>query len=205
MEHHDVRRTADAGDRSDITKIVVELVVERGANRICHAAQEECIAVRRRTQGRLAANIAGGARPVLDDQLLAEPLRQPLTDQPCSEVDRSTCRERRDQPYRTRRIGLRRSEPRHRRQRGSTHCQVQKSTTGKFHDCLLNGPVDACGPASMSFRRLSFDHLVGAGGSVGGTSRPSALAVLRLMANSNLVATCTGRLPGFSPLRIRST
>src|SRR5262249_61553682 len=40
---------------------------------------------------------------------------------------------------------------------------------------------------------------------VGGISRPSALAVLRLITNSYLVGACTGRSPGFSPLRMRST
>ena len=39
----------------------------------------------------------------------------------------------------------------------------------------------------------------------GGTVRPSALAVLRLMTSSYLVGACTGRSAGFSPLRIRST
>jgi hypothetical protein len=34
-----------------------------------------------------------------------------------------------------------------------------------------------------------------------GTSRPSAFAVLRLMTSSYLVAVCTGRSTGFSPLR----
>src|SRR6516164_9253806 len=37
---------------------------------------------------------------------------------------------------------------------------------------------------------------------VAGTSSPSALAVARLMTSSNLVDCCTGRLAGFSPLRI---
>src|SRR5262249_11267354 len=37
-----------------------------------------------------------------------------------------------------------------------------------------------------------------------GTSRPSAIAVLRLIASSYLV-DCTGRSAGFSPLRMRST
>src|SRR5262245_12981956 len=41
--------------------------------------------------------------------------------------------------------------------------------------------------------------------SVGGTVRPSALAVLRLITSSYLVGACTGRLAGFSPLRMRST
>src|SRR6266704_2301535 len=36
----------------------------------------------------------------------------------------------------------------------------------------------------------------------GGTSMPSAFAVLRLITNSNLVGCTTGRSAGFSPLRI---
>src|SRR5262245_28995275 len=38
-----------------------------------------------------------------------------------------------------------------------------------------------------------------------GTSRPRALAVLRLMTSSYFTGACTGRLAGFSPLRMRST
>src|SRR5262249_5562255 len=41
--------------------------------------------------------------------------------------------------------------------------------------------------------------------SVGGISRPSALAVLRLITSSNFVGNCTGRSAGFSPLKMRST
>ena len=37
----------------------------------------------------------------------------------------------------------------------------------------------------------------------GGTSRPITLAVLRLITVSYLVGACTGRSPGFSPLRMR--
>jgi hypothetical protein len=39
-----------------------------------------------------------------------------------------------DHGDRTRRIGLRLRDPRHGWQCGSTRCQMQKSTTGKFHD-----------------------------------------------------------------------
>ena len=38
---------------------------------------------------------------------------------------------------------------------------------------------------------------------VGGTSMPKALAVLRLITNSNFVGRSTGKLAGFSPLRMR--
>src|SRR5262249_60235092 len=41
--------------------------------------------------------------------------------------------------------------------------------------------------------------------SVAGTSRPIALAALRLITSSYLVGACTGRSAGFSPLRMRST
>ena len=41
--------------------------------------------------------------------------------------------------------------------------------------------------------------------SVAGTSRPSDLAVLRLITNSYLVGACTGRSAGFWPLRMQST
>src|SRR5262245_14639675 len=41
--------------------------------------------------------------------------------------------------------------------------------------------------------------------SVSGTVSPSALAVLRLITSSYLVGACTGKSPGFSPLRMRST
>src|SRR5262249_52601796 len=41
--------------------------------------------------------------------------------------------------------------------------------------------------------------------SVGGISRPNALAVLRLMTNSYLVGSMTGRSAGFAPLTIRAT
>ena len=37
---------------------------------------------------------------------------------------------------------------------------------------------------------------------VGGISRPSVLAVLRLITNSNLVGCTTGKSPGFVPLSI---
>ena len=41
--------------------------------------------------------------------------------------------------------------------------------------------------------------------SVGGISRPSALAVLRLITSSNLVGCSTGRSAGLAPFRILST
>jgi hypothetical protein len=41
--------------------------------------------------------------------------------------------------------------------------------------------------------------------SVGGMSRPSAFAVLRLITSSKTAEACTGKSAGLAPLRIRST
>jgi hypothetical protein len=41
--------------------------------------------------------------------------------------------------------------------------------------------------------------------SVGGTSSPSACAVIKLMISSNFVGCSTGISPGFAPRRILST
>jgi hypothetical protein len=60
--------------------------------------------------------------------------------------------------------------------------------------CTLLGALD--GPLSVPPRENA---------DMRGTVRPSALAVLRFTAISNLVGNCTGRSPGFSPRRMRST
>ena len=53
--------------------------------------------------------------------------------------------------------------------------------------------------------RRSLDHLIGTGKHVGGISRPSAFAVLRLITSSKRVGCCTGRSAGLVPLMILST
>jgi hypothetical protein len=77
IDLHHVRRTHDAGDRGDVVdEIEIELLVERCADRIVRPDQEERIAVWGCTDGRLGADSAAAARPVLDDELLSVSLRQ---------------------------------------------------------------------------------------------------------------------------------
>jgi hypothetical protein len=61
------------------------------------------------------------------------------------------------------------------------------------------------GPSVTAVRKAYSITSSAATSRVCGTVNPSALAVLRLMTSSNLVGCCTGRSPGFSPLRMRST
>jgi hypothetical protein len=78
------------------------------------------------THDGLGADIAAATRPVVDNKLLAEPLRQPLSHQAREDVGRAARRERHDDAHRPRRIGLRKSEARDGRERGGTRGQVQK-------------------------------------------------------------------------------
>ena len=138
MDHHDKGAADEARDRRDVAnEIEIELVVKRRIDRVRRTDQEERVAVRRRTHDRLGGDIAAGARPVLDDEWLAEPLRQPLTDQAREDVVRAAGGKADDDAHRPRRIGLRPSETRHGRERGSARCQMQKLTARKFHGVLL--------------------------------------------------------------------
>ena len=134
MHHHDKRRAANARNGDDVAdEIESELVVERGVDRVRRACQEDRVAVRRRTHDRLGGDISGGARAVLSDEWLAEPLRQPLPDQACKDVIRAARSKADNDAHWPRRIGLRPGEARHRRQRGSACGQMQKISAGKFH------------------------------------------------------------------------
>ena len=65
-------------------------------------------------------------------------------------------------------------------------------------------PPRAASPA-MNSRRLHSMTSSAVPTRVGDNSSPSALAVLRLTTKRNFVGRCTGKSPGFSPLRMRST
>jgi hypothetical protein len=94
----------------------------------------------------LGSDIGAGARPVLDDELLAKPLRQRLTQEACDDVGCAAGGEADDDAHRARRIGLRPSDMRHGRERGSA-CGLMKklSTVGKFHDVLRHAAQWALG------------------------------------------------------------
>src|SRR5229473_5393892 len=118
-------------DRHDVAdEIEIELVVERGVDRVHRSGHKERISVRGRVHDHLGADIAASSWSVLDDELLAEPLRQLLSYQACHDVSGTTGGKSNDQAYWPHGIGLRPSEVRHGRQRGSARCQMQKFTTG---------------------------------------------------------------------------
>src|SRR5262249_19346002 len=133
-DNHGLGSTGDARDRSDIAdEIEVELLVKRRITRVWKTNQEKRVAIRGRIHDGLSGDVGTCTRPVLDDELLACPLRKPLTDQTGNDVISSAGGKPDNPAYRTRRIGLRPRDPRRGRQRRSTRCQMQEFAAGKFH------------------------------------------------------------------------
>ncbi len=108
IHHHHVGRAHDAGDRRDVAEeIEAEPIVERRVDGVRRADHQQRVAVGRRVHDRFGGDVAAGAGAVLDDELLAEPVRQPLRHQPRHDVERAAGGEPDDYPHRPRWIRLR--------------------------------------------------------------------------------------------------
>src|SRR6516162_4575786 len=149
MHQHDVGHDNDAGDRRDIAdETEIKLFVERSIDGVYRSDEEERVAIRGSPHDRLRGDISPGARPVLDDKLLPKSLREPLTDQASDDVNAAAGWNADDNAHRPRWIGLRESNARHDGERGSSRCEMEKISAGKFH---LNLPLEP-----------SVNHVVGA-------------------------------------------
>src|SRR4029453_238782 len=93
----------------------------------------ERITVRGRAHDRFDADIVAATRPVLGDEWLAEPLREPLPHKAREDVGRAAGAGGGDYADWSRRIGLRHRDPRHGRQRGSGRRQIQELSAKKFY------------------------------------------------------------------------
>ena len=108
MNLHDERHADDAGNGGDVAdEIEIELLVKRCIDRVGGAHDEQRIAVRRCADRGFDRDIAAGARPVVDDDLLTEPLGEPLRHHPRCNVGRTPSRKPNDQAHRSRGVGLR--------------------------------------------------------------------------------------------------
>ena len=81
-------------------------------------------------------------------------------------------------------------------------CYPKSGQTRLLVDCPLSAKSRLMHRSKQPLYSITLLALVS---NVGDTVRPSALAVLRLITSSNFVVSWTGRSPGFSPLRMRST
>jgi hypothetical protein len=95
---------------------------------------QQGVAIRGRFGDRFGSDVAAGAGAVLNDELLAEAIGQPLTHQARLDVGSPAGGKADDDAHRPRRIGLRPRNAGHGRQRSGTHGQMQECAAGKFHD-----------------------------------------------------------------------
>src|SRR5262249_12533305 len=106
-----------------------QLGVERGADEIVRPDEADGVAVRRSREVGLGADVAAGANPVLDDELVAEFFRQILSEQPRRDVIWPAGREANDESDRLVRIIERRGAACQQSKR-THHEREQTSKTG---------------------------------------------------------------------------
>ena len=154
MDDHDVGHVADHGDgREGLVRVerhlgVEELVDRQDAGR----GQQQRVAVGLGLGHDLRADIAAGARLVVDDDLLAQRLLQAGLDRPRQHVGDAARRERRHDAHRLRWIGLRASR---RRQQDA---EDSRTNAYALH-CFL--PIRGWSLAADRHPRIGDDGLAG--------------------------------------------
>ena len=102
---HHVGGAVESRDRRDIlNEVERQLRIERGVDVIGRVHQQDRVAIRLSLGDRVRADVVARARLVLNDELLACALRQPLSNQPRQNVGRATCRIADDELHGTGRI-----------------------------------------------------------------------------------------------------
>ena len=134
----DKRTVEDVCYRCDVAdEVVVKFFVECRIYRVSRTGKQQCVTIRCRANDSLGGNIASCAHPVLNDELLPHPLRQPLPYQPSEDIGGAAGGEANDDTHRPGRIGLLPRDVRRERQRGSARGQMQKfPSVGKFHGVI---------------------------------------------------------------------
>jgi hypothetical protein len=113
MHHHGARFAGEERDRRDVVhEVELEISVEGCVDQIRPRDEQERIAVRGRVHDRLGCDVGAGTCAVLDDELLTEPFRQPLSHQTPENVRRSAGCKTNDQEHRPGWIILRLRQPR---------------------------------------------------------------------------------------------
>src|SRR5262249_26146064 len=75
IDHHDKGSAGDAHYRRDVADKIKAEVVERSIARIIGTGKEECVTIGGRLHDGLGGDVAAPTGSVLDDELLAGPLR----------------------------------------------------------------------------------------------------------------------------------
>src|SRR5262249_49090437 len=108
IDFQDRRHTHNACYRRDVAnEVEPEFIVKGRVDGVRERDLKERIAIGRRFNDRLRGEIAGAARSIVDNELLAELLRQPLRDQTSGQIADSAGRITDNEAYWPHWIGLR--------------------------------------------------------------------------------------------------
>src|SRR5262249_34212198 len=95
------------------------------------------VTVRRRPNDRCEPDVAGGSRPVLDDERATELLGEPFGNQASVDVVRAAGRKTNDEAHRPRRIGVCPRDPRDGGECGGARCEMEKISAGEVYGLPL--------------------------------------------------------------------
>ena len=137
LADQELRIDGNQADRLEVLLQVIGEGIDHAANMGVPLADVDGVAIGRGARDAADGDATAGAADVLDDDRLAERRPHALGQYPRRHVGRAAGGERHYQRNGTRRIGLRPRDARDRRQRGSTRGQIEKISTGKFHNISL--------------------------------------------------------------------
>ena len=133
--HHVGQPDRSADRRAVADEVERHVLVERRVDGVVRTGEGDRVAVGRRAERRRHADIAAGAGPVLDDELLPQVIRQVLADDARDDVVGAARRERDDPAHRPRRIGLRARDAGGDRQRGRAGGETAGICGGEVSSC----------------------------------------------------------------------
>src|SRR5690349_12853645 len=135
MHDQDAGTAGNRRDRSEIADDVeVQFVIERRVPCVGRGGEVKHVAVRGSFGDRLGRKSSAGSSAVLDEELLAEMLRQPLGDEPRVGVIYTAWREARYDPNWMRGIVLCPRRARASANGGNGRCKIKKLPTACSHD-----------------------------------------------------------------------
>src|SRR5690349_7527198 len=134
MEFHDVWHTGNSRDRRDVAeKVEVESFIERGVDRTCVRDQQERVTIGICIYDQLRRDVAAPTWAVLDDELLTQASRQPLTNKARKNVITAAGGSGDDDAHRAGRIGLCPATRRCKSTEDADRPTLQNLTTIMFH------------------------------------------------------------------------
>ena len=141
MNLHHQRNAADQRHRHGVAhEAEAEIVEQRRIDAVRRHAEQQRVTVRRRAHDRFGCDVSARARPVVDHDRLADPVRQPLADHAGDDVRRAAGADLHDEAHRLCRIGLRECRTRQSGKRRSARHELQDLPARNCHPAAL---VDA--------------------------------------------------------------